>query len=356
VVVVTDWGKRVLLGSLLGALFGALLGLVLSRFLWSIAAVPPTPLPSPANPTLQATSPGADIPATTDARYSAVLNEQRANDVVLVSALYALDGDLERARERLASLGFEAPEDTVADLALTYAAAGNRQVATDLATLAAALGYRRNDLLAYVATATVAPSATPTETSPATLTPTPLPSPTPTVQPSPTPSLTPSPTPTRRAPTRPPATATATPVPAAVATPLPLEWDLRVSLLNPPIRLIQADVAPGQRYWRLVSLQWRKASEGGNTLLYVSTLNENGQPVWGQEVIVEHGVKESLYTQPKSGEPYGTNYPMSGTLNSYQVYVGGDLPSERVVGLGLGEWLGGLDHNTFILVFQRATK
>jgi hypothetical protein len=353
---VTDWGKRVLLGSLLGALFGALLGFVLSRLLWSAAAIQPTPLPLPTYPGPKATSPGVDVPATTDARYDAVLNEQRANDVVLVSALYALDGDLERARERLASLGFETPEDTVADLALTYASAGNRQVATDLATLAAALGHRQSDLLAYVATATITPSPGPTEPPPATMTPTPVPSPTPTSQPSPTPSLTPSPKPTPRPPTRQPATAAPTPLPSAVATPRPLEWDLRVSLFDPPVRLVAADVAPGQPYWRLVRLKWLKASEGGNRMLYVTTFNEKGQPVWGQEVMVEHGVKEYLYTEPKSGEPYGTNYPMSGTLNSYQVYVGGDLPSERVVGLGLGEWPGGLDHTTFILEFQRATK
>jgi hypothetical protein len=30
-----------------------------------------------------------------------------------------------------------------------------------------------------------------------------------------------------------------------------------------------------------------------------------------------------------------------------------DLPSERVTGLGLGEWYGGLDHTSFILIFQR---
>jgi len=356
---VTDWGKRAvwgaLLGALLGALFGASLGLLLSRFLWSTASAPPVPLPSPTYPEPQA-SPSMDILATTDARYDAVLSEQRAEEAVLVSALYALDGDLERARARLASLGFESPERTIADLALTYASAGNRQIATDLATLAAALGSQQGDLLAYVATATAVPSPLPTEPPPATATSTPVPSATPTPQPSPTASLTPSPTRTRRPTTRPAATPVPTAVPSPVSTPRPLEWDLRVSLFDPPIRRIEANVAPGQPYWRLVRLKWLKASEGGNTLLYVSTFNENGQPVWGQEVIVEHGVKEHLVTQPKAGEPYGTNYPMSSTLNSYQVYVGGDLPSERVVGLGLGEWPGGLDHTTFILEFQRATK
>mgnify|MGYP001822440625 CR=1 FL=1 len=63
-----------------------------------------------------------------------------------------------------------------------------------------------------------------------------------------------------------------------------------------------------------------------------------------------------LYTQPKPGEPYGANLPMNSTLNSYQAFVGGDLPSDRVTGLGLGEWYGGLDHTSFILVFQRTTK
>jgi hypothetical protein len=120
--------------------------------------------------------------------------------------------------------------------------------------------------------------------------------------------------------------------------------------------LVEADVAPGQSYWRLVRLEWRKASEGGNTLLYVNTLGESGQMLWGHEVIIENGGRTVLYTDPKPGEPYGANFPMSGTLNSYQVYIGGGLPSERVTGLGLGEWYGGTDHTSFILEFQRTRK
>ena len=103
-------------------------------------------------------------------------------------------------------------------------------------------------------------------------------------------------------------------------------------------------------------MEWWKRSEGGNTLLYVSTFNEKGQPAWGQEVIVENGGHTVLYTSPKAGEPYGTNFPMQGTLNSYQVFVGGDLPSDRVTGLGLGEWHGSTDHTTFVLEFQRTIK
>ena len=115
-------------------------------------------------------------------------------------------------------------------------------------------------------------------------------------------------------------------------------------------------MAPGQAYWRLVRQEWRRAVEGGNMLLYINVLDETGQPVWGQEVIVENGGHSALYTEPKPGEVYGVNFVMSGTLGSYQAFVGGPLPSERVVNLGLGERFGWTEHSTFVLEFQRATK
>lgn len=344
-----DWGKRVFAGSLVGAVVGVLLGLGLARVLWPVPAPAPTSVP-PVTSTLPPTAPATTRPAATATATTAATDESPTDEtgagrdeaVVLVSALYALDGDLARAQERLAALGLDDPAATVGTLALDHATAGNRQLATDLATLAADLGYRQADLLAYVATATATPTFTPTAT--------PMPPATPTPPPSPTPTALPPPTATRRAAGRRAPTATSRP---PAPTPLPLEWDHRVDLLSPPIKLIKADVAAGQPYWRLVRLEWWKSDEGGNTLLYISTLNEKGQPVWGQQVIVEHGPQEVLYTQPGGG--YGANYPMASTLNSYQVFVGGDLPSDRVTGLGLGEWLGGLDHNTFVLVFQKST-
>jgi hypothetical protein len=339
-----DWSKRVFAGSLLGAMLGVLLGLGLARILWPVAV--PLPSPSPV-PTMVQPETASPPPAGSQ------VDGSRDDEILLVSALYALDGDVDRARERLAALDLNDPAQAVADLALQHASAGHRQLATDLATLAAALGREQSELLAYVATAT--PTDTPTPTNTPTTTPTDTPSPTSTFTPSPSPTAVPTstPAPTRRPPTRQPPTATPSP---PAPTPLPLVWDMRVNLLQPPIKLVEADVAPGQQYWRLVRLEWRKASEGGNTMLYISTLNENGQMAWGQEVVVENGGHTVLYTTPRPGEPYGTNFPMSNTLNSYQVFVGGNLPSDRVAGLGLGEWLGGLDHNTFVLYFQRSKK
>jgi hypothetical protein len=345
-----DWGKRVFLGSLVGAIVGVLIGGGLTWLLWPPAATTPsaataaptsttvsadtaTPVPQPTDtPTGEATS--TDVASAEPAPNALVPDRE----IILVSALYALDGDLERAQQRLVGLGLDDPAAAVAELALHHADQGNDGLATDLATLAAALGQAPTELVAYVATPTPTPTFTPS----------------PTATPEATATNAPAPQPTRRPTARPQPSATPPPPPP---TALPWDWwDHRVDLLEPPIKLIEAQVAPGERYWRLMRLEWRKPGEGGNTLLYVTTIDEKGQPVWGQEVIVEHGVQERLYTDPKPGEPYGVNYPMSGSLNSYQVFVGGDLPSDRVTGLGLGEWPGGTDHTSFILIFQRSRK
>jgi hypothetical protein len=327
---------------MVGAVIGVLFGLGLSRILWPAPVAPPLPPPSPTDVQPEATPSPVAVVETSRTRDEAV---------VMVGALYALDGDLERARERLIALGLDDPAATVAGLALRHASAGNRQLAIDLATLAAALGQKQDELLAYIATAT--PTDTPKPTPTYTPVPSNTPAPTATPMPSSTPSRTPTAAPARRSASQQPPTAS--PVSSA-ATPFTLEWDYRVSVLDPPVRLVPADVAPGQSYWRLVRLEWWKPGEGGNTLIYITTLNENGQPVWGQEVVVENGEHTVLVTNPKPGEPYGANFPMFSTLNSYQVFVGGDLPSERVTGLGLGEFLGGTDHTTFVLVFQRNRK
>jgi hypothetical protein len=344
---VVNWGRRVFAGALLGAALGVLVGMLLARVLWPAPEVV-------AVPSSVATDTATVVPPT---QALVLQGGQPPNDeaLVLVGALYALDGDTERARQRLEALGLDDPTAAVATLALEHAEAGNRQVATDLATLAAALGQESGELLAYVATATPTDTATPLPTATSTATPTPTPTLTPTATPTPTdaPTTTPSPVPTQRpVAVKPP---TATPRPAA-STPLPLNWDYRVSMLSPPIKHRPADVAPGVTYWRLVSMEWWRPDEGGNTMIYASTLDENGQPVWGQEVIIENGGHTVLYTEPKPGEHHGVNFHMTSTLNSYQAFVGGDLPSDRVTGLGLGLSLGALDHTTFVLVFQRTMK
>jgi len=330
---VTDWPKRVLIGSLLGATIGVLVGLGLARLLWPAAEPAPTALPSPTAMTVS------------------VPEEPAGEALVLLSALYAMDGDLDRAQQRLAVLSLDDPPQALADLAMRYGSAGSSEVATDLATLAAALGYHSQELAAYVATPTVTATHTP---SPTPVPPTPTPSPTDTTAPTPAPSPTLLPSATRR----PAATRLPAPTNVPEPTPRPLEWDPQVYSLDTPIKLVPAEVAAGQLYWRLVRLDWRKPGEdgSGNCIIYITTFKQDGQPKWGQEVVIENGGHTALYTQPKAGEPYGAEFSMGSTLNSYIVFVGGDYPSERVAGLGLGVWLGGLDHTSWILEFQLTRK
>jgi len=179
--------------------------------------------------------------------------------LLLIGGLYAVDGDLDRAQQRLAVLGLNDPSQALADLAVRYGSAGSSEVATDLATLAAALGYRPQDLVAYIATPTATATGTPSPT-PVPPTPTPLPTATPTPMPSPLP--TPLPTATRRpVATRPPA-----PAGTSEPTPRPLEWDPQVYSLDVPIRLVPAEVEAGQLYWRLVRLDWRRPGEDGSAI------------------------------------------------------------------------------------------
>ena len=90
--------------------------------LWPVAQPAPAVLPSPT--------------ATTVAEPDESVDQA----LVLISALYAVDSDLDRAQGRLAVLGLDDPPQALADLALRYGSAGSSEVATDLGTLAAALG------------------------------------------------------------------------------------------------------------------------------------------------------------------------------------------------------------------------
>ena len=225
--------------------------------------------------------------------------------IVLVSGLYAVDGDVERARARLGLLGLEDPAVTAADLAERFLQEGRGDLlVVDLATLARALGTERAGLLPYVATATPVPP----EPAPAGLVPVPLPT---------------------------------------------ADWDHRLSFkLEPPVKLIPAEVESGQTYWRLIRAYWQTPEEGHDKFhIFVNVLNKDGVPI-PQPIIIENGGKLMVPAEPKPDSEYLINYPMSGTLGSYTCYVAGDTPSDRVAGLGLGFAKGGKDHTSFLLTFQ----
>ncbi len=225
--------------------------------------------------------------------------------IVLVSALYALDGDVERARVRLGLLDLADQGATVADLAERFKQEGRGDLlVVDLATLARALGTERESLLPYVATPTPPP---------------------------------PPPAPGGNGP-----------------APLPtVDWDSRMSYkLEPAVKLIPAEVQAGQTYWRLIRAYWQDPEEGHDKYhIYVNVLNKDGVPIT-QPIIIENGGKTTVPAEPKPDSEYLINYPMSGTLGSYTCSVAGDIPSDRVAGMGLGFYKGGKDHTSFYLTFQ----
>lgn len=227
--------------------------------------------------------------------------------IVLVSGLYAVDGDVDRARARLAGLGLPDAGAAVADLAERFLQEGRGDLlVVDLATLARALGAERAGLLPYVATPTAVPAQP--QTVPGGLGPGALP---------------------------------------------PIDWDIRLSAkLEPPVKLVPAEVQSGQTYWRLVRAYWQTPDEGHDKYhIFVNVLNKDGVPIT-QPIVVENGGKLVVPAEPKPDSEYLINFPMSGTLGSYTVYVAGDAPSDRIVGLGLGFAKGGKDHTCFLLTFQ----
>jgi hypothetical protein len=57
----------------------------------------------------------------------------------------------------------------------------------------------------------------------------------------------------------------------------------------------------------------------------------------------------------KLGEEYAYNFVMGDLLGSYNVYIGGGEPSDKIYGVGLGTRQDpyGTHHTCFFLTFQR---
>lgn len=134
---------------------------------------------------LQPAQPANTSPASLRADY-------QADYVQWVAQAYAVEGDVARARARLAVLGDADPTPRVIALAQQLLAAGGEaETIQALARLAVILGAGPVTPSPIVETGT--PTATATETP--TLTPTPTATPLPTITPIPLPTLRPSPTP-----------------------------------------------------------------------------------------------------------------------------------------------------------------
>jgi hypothetical protein len=249
--------------------------------------------------------------------------EHKDDYVVMVSAAYALDSDLEKAKARLAKL--EEVDDVgqvVADLANRYISIGAGLVdIRNLVQLADVLGSSDDAMLDYIATSTPTPTSTvtntPTWTPTSTFTATPTPTDTPT-SPPPTPTFTPQPptaTPTPRPPTSTPRPPTATPVPQQPTAPLATEPPTAIPAASPPagvdFKVTREDI---------MSIEENGCHATGGHYIWITVININGQPLNGIVLRVING-GETLVITGKEKPPGEADFPMYG---GYQVEVVGD--------------------------------
>jgi len=271
--------------------------------------------------------------------------------VVLTADTFALDGDLDRARERLKQINDPKVEDRVAILAQNYALQKDPS-ASHLALLAEALGATNPNLGLIARTAT--PTATLTRTPTLTGTPTARPSSTPTLSPSPT--ITPTRTATRRAtPTR-----TAVPVGTFWLPEFPAKWPGGV-------KYEPVNVAPGQKYWRVVKAVYCDSNDendycqnlpGGplGTDTYVSLLGPGGERTSAPLSIVNASDGKVLEMPEKSASDM-CNCNYSWQSNGFTVQVIG-APSDKLSGMALFSMKARLSnwHVRYFITYQLLTR
>lgn len=147
------------------------------------------------------------------------------------------------------------------------------------------------------------------------------------------------------------------PVAAVAASAQPRLLDPRLGQLG--VNVQEADVAPGQPYWRVIEVRFADEVESaGKHHIYVDVLDENGSRMVGQTVTVYWGDGNySAGLEDKPAPEYGFNYQMYAAGYAYSVKVEG-LPSDEVKGAGMGDIANRFKgiHTSYYMTFKKATK
>jgi len=126
------------------------------------------------------------------------------------------------------------------------------------------------------------------------------------------------------------------------------QFDDELKYLEPQVLLKPAD-NPTQPYWKLTAVQWK---EDGNGYMFIKCLDENGQPIEGQEFqAARQGGVDTVKTKGAVDQYWG-NLAMYGALGTYTVTVNG-LPSDALTNVGNGGEAPGYKSTTFWLTFQK---
>lgn len=114
-------------------------------------------------------------------------------------------------------------------------------------------------------------------------------------------------------------------------------------------------VAPGQPYWFIYEIKYyneQEADQLGPDHHFMIDVRENNQRVVGKDVMVAWSDGQAPQkTEAKTGEEYATGFGMSPGRNAYSGWVSDGSPSEKVVGVGMGEetpggWNAGIHTST----------
>ena len=134
----------------------------------------------------------------------------------------------------------------------------------------------------------------------------------------------------------------------------PVEWDIR--LTERGARLIQAEVAPGTGYWRLVKARWYNEAEAqGRHHIYIDLLDQTGTRITQTTITIRWADgATTLITEAKAGEPYAAAFDMHATAPAYSAQPDTTAPADRVEGMGLGtvEAPQNAIHTSYGLVWQ----
>ena len=229
-----------------------------------------------------------------------------------VARAYSVDGDLGRARTRLALLGLKDPVQDVSALAQRAAASGDQAGAQALAALAAALGGA--PATARSATTETAPAVTASAEASAA---------------SPEPGATPTPSPSVAASAVASATATTTPKPSST----PLRTDTVVPSITPRLLATRTATPTELAAFLFVGQQQVCDSRLGQPLIQVVTESADGLQIPGVEVVVtwDNGF-DHFFTglKPDLGAGYG-DFTMTNGV-AYSVHLA-ESPSVSIDGL-----------------------
>jgi hypothetical protein len=135
------------------------------------------------------------------------------------------------------------------------------------------------------------------------------------------------------------------------------KFDDRFKYLEPQV-LLEPVADASQPHWRLIEARWADDKEAaGKAYVFLRALDENGDPLEGALFQADRGDAVDKVETKGQVDQYWGNYLLTGTLGTYKISMAGDLPSDKLINVGLGNEVSPRDAiaTSFFLTFQKVT-